>query len=867
MSQAIVSKNKQRKWVRKPHLILSGVLFFSSFSHAAPPTTNSALYGHKIVLPADASDAVKAAGADMAAALAEMTGQEFAVGTEKIESAIMLVRSQSAGAPADAVAKLKGKGREPFVIRSSDDKNLLIISNGNEGLSHGVYYYLEQLGCHWFLPNDHWRIIPKRTDIAVKLDKLVAPVFKSRMFFGTGGFGPESVYDPKYDKNGRLQFRIRWEDWQRRNRFGGEFILGGHAGEDFNLRHKAVLQAHPEYLAEVNGKREYSEIAKLDASNSDAVKLWVDDRVNNYRQARKASPDTPYSFAVSVDPADGGGFCECADCRKKFAAPTDQQFYSNQVFYTANEVAKALRREFPDGYVNLYGYAHHSAPPTFPLEPNVYVTIIPYGFNYSGLGPEEFIRAWGQKTSRISLYDYWSIPDWTWDQPSFNYLETARDKIKFWRANNVEGFASESTYGAGAMGIGWYLSSRLLWDPEANQAAILNGFYKKSFGPAAPPMQRMLERWATSYLLASHELGTSYRDLQEAYTLAGGDTAIQARIDDFGRYLHFLRLYHEWSNAANDAERNATAKKLVEHLFDIYDTNMVHSFRLYQFVVDYGRNTEVYKEFDQHDKNAPGWARVAPLSHEEVVALVEDDAKTYQPFDFTMRSYTGKLVRLNALNTITTKTGEEKWGTIMPTRGGMDVEIETPATLKSLPLRVSLYYDMTTSIVDAKGKQIFTHKTKGIKEYTKWDEFESPLPGPGRYTIQFRPIAGGGFRFQTLVGLPLVIRSFISEMGGPSPRLYFYVPRGLKTIAMYYQLGDFNNQYPPLIKGPTNEKMPIERHDNGKMMLVAVPPGMDGKVWSLEGSHAPNEPHRMLNVPQVFAFSPDTLSIPEDALK
>ncbi|HVF11382.1 MAG TPA: DUF4838 domain-containing protein [Abditibacteriaceae bacterium] len=839
---------------------------FCAPAHAAPLTPPAELYGRKIAAPDKAGDQLQAAIDDLQQTLQAMTGQKFSVGKEYSGSGILLARTQSPDAPADAIAKLKGKGREPFVIRSKDASQLWIIANGEEGLSHGIYFYLEQLGCHWFLPNDKWTVIPQRRDVAIKMDRLIAPAFKARTFFGTGGYGPAAVYDPKYDAQGRLQFRIRWDDWVRRNRFGGEFVLGGHAGEDFNLRHKATLLKRPEYLAEVGGKREWSITAKHDASNEGLVGLWVEDRLNTFRAQRKASPDSPHSFAVTVDPADGGGFCECAECRKKFAAPNDQVFYSNQVFHLANEVAKAVRKEFPDGYVNLYAYADHSAPPSFALEPNVYVTIIPYGFNYSGLQPDEFIRAWGHKTPRLSLYDYWSIPDWTWDQPSFNYLETPKDKIGFWHANRVEGFASESTFGAGAMGVAWYLSSRLLWDPKANQQAILDGFYRKSFGPAAAPMQRMLERWARGFLLSSHELGMTYRNLQEANKLAGGDAAVQARVDDFARYAHYLRLYYEMENAPDEPARLEANKKLVEHLFDIYETNMVHSFRLYQFLTDYGRKIEVYNEFEQTKKEAPGWQRVAPLSHGEVLALAADGANRYQPLAFEMRTYSGKMVPLRPVTAIPPKTGEARWSTAMPTRGGLDVEIAVPANLKRLPLRVSLYYDNTVTVVDANGKAIFTRKIKGIKEYEKNEEFEVPLPGAGRYVIQFRPVAGGGFRFQTLAGLSLVMRSFISEMGAPSPRLYFYVPRGLKTIAMWYPTGPLGST-PVTVLDATGEEVKLDMRDGGRMLLIAVPPGQDAKVWSLQGSRSPNAPHRMLNVPAAFSFSPDTLMVPADALQ
>ena len=376
-----------------------------------PPAHAEIAYGARIVAPPPNDDkkddyvydtTLGPALDDLQGSLEKMTGGKFTniTGDDQYKGdGIFLVQTSSPKAPADAVAKLKDKGREPFIIRSKDSKNLWIIANGREGLAHGIYFYLDHLGCRWFLPNEHWTIIPKSEDIAFQGDKLVAPAFKLRGFFGTGGYGPRFAVDPEMDKYYRLQFRIREEDWQRRNRFGGEFQLDGHAGENFNLENKATLEAHPEYLASVGGKREWSVTGKLDPTNPDLMKLWVDYFVKKYRQQRKDSPGTPYSFAVSVDPADGGGFCDSDECRAMFQknGENDATFYSNQVFFMANQVAKAVRKEFPDGYVNLFGYADHSAPPSFDLEPNVYVTVIPYGFNYSGLAPNDFIAAWGKK--------------------------------------------------------------------------------------------------------------------------------------------------------------------------------------------------------------------------------------------------------------------------------------------------------------------------------------------------------------------------------------------------------------------------------------------------------------------------------------
>ena len=80
---------------------------------------------------------------------------------------------------------------------------------------------------------------------------------------------------------------------------------------------------------------------------------------------------------------------------------------------------------------------------------------------------------------------------------------------------------------------------------------------------------------------------------------------------------------------------------------------------------------------------APDWKRVAPLSHQEVSTLIAEGAKTYQPLDFEMRTYSGKLVTLKPATNLAIPAGDAKWGTRMSTRAGFDAEIEVPAGLKN----------------------------------------------------------------------------------------------------------------------------------------------------------------------------------------
>ncbi|MEO6906525.1 MAG: hypothetical protein ABI210_01415, partial [Abditibacteriaceae bacterium] len=359
----------------------------------------------------------------------------------------------------------------------------------------------------------------------------------------------------------------------------------------------------------------------------------------------------------------------------------------------------------------------------------------------------------------------------------------------------------------------------------------------------------------------------SFRDLQEAEKLTGNDTAIQARVDDFAKYVQYLRLYMEWQNTTDPKLKQEADIKLIKHIFNIYNTHMVGSYRLYQFLVDFGRNKEAYAEFNNEDPNAPGWKLIHPYTHDQVSSIIENGVNDYQLLDYTPIIYSGKLVPLTPVQPLTVPDGDKKWGTKMATKGGIDLTIDVPDGLDTLPFRVDDYYDKTITLIDSKGKNIWHTDVKGLKEYEKNAEFNIPLTGAGRYTIQLRPAAGGGLWFQTLKGLKMVFPSFYAEMGAPSPRVYFYVPRGLKTIAFWLLTGDMDGKYPQVVLDPDGKQVPLESHDGGTLVIVRVPAGQDGKEWSLESVRTPNAPFKMLNVPNFFSLSPDTLMVPQDALK
>ena len=532
---------------------------------SSPVAKADLLYGKRIVAAEKPGKDLKASLDDLEQTLRKVTGQPFTIEGELGTTGIVVLRADNESIPASVRKALEGKGREAYHLQPEGDR-LWISANADMGLVHGIYAYLDQLGCRWFFPSERWTIMPRRDDIRLKETSTSQPGFACRMFFGTGGFGGALPCDPK------LSLQARWMEWQRRNHIGGEFLIAGHSGEGFNVKHKTILEEHPEYRAMVNGERVlYSLISKFCSSNPDVVKLYIADRIASHKQTVKLDPEGPRTFAVSVEPADGGGHCECPECRKIGTA-------SDRVFHVANQVAKALAAEYPQAKVSLLAYNEHAKVPSIKLEPNVFVMVTPYAFQRTGLTPDQLIDAWAGKVNQMSIYDYWSIPDWSRDLPTFDFFKAGSTRLRSWPDRKIVGFSCESTFSGGAMGPAWYVLGRLAWNPKADHAANIDEFFKLAFGPSEKPMRRMMERWADGFCLTSHELALAFRDVDEAWKLAEGRPEVQARVADYGRYVEYMRLWMAYLDAKLDA-RHDRALKLLEYMYNIYDSAMIHAFR------------------------------------------------------------------------------------------------------------------------------------------------------------------------------------------------------------------------------------------------------------------------------------------------
>ena len=282
-----------------------------------------------LLLPAEASEQVRTATADLQRCLEVMTGQRprMVAEPEKAAAPILAVGAGELVKTHVRPDELKALGPEEVVLRTFAD-GVVLTGRTDLATQHAVYVFLERLGCRWFFPGDAWEEIPKRETIRLEaLDVRVEPSFRARsIWYGWGTI---------------RKCALDYRNWVRRNRMGG-WLTGsvGHAyagiadpDHDF--------EEHPEYFPLIDGKRVAG--GQLCLSNPDIQQRAIE-------RARKAFGKNPAQLMISMSPNDGGGYCDCDPC----AAMGSR---SDQTLKLCNVVAEAIADEFPDRYLGMYAYS------------------------------------------------------------------------------------------------------------------------------------------------------------------------------------------------------------------------------------------------------------------------------------------------------------------------------------------------------------------------------------------------------------------------------------------------------------------------------------------------------------------------------
>jgi Domain of unknown function (DUF4838) len=519
--------------------------------------------------PEEPAAKVRAAAEDLRGYVEKISGAKVRIAgdDEAVAGAVVLVgRSKLTDAMGVEIAEGLSPNRkeEGFVIVCRGDR--LVLAGNDRGPYHGtqyaVYRLLERLGVRWFMPGEFGEYVPASKTIEVpEMEVRGRPDFIMRGWW--------SHMKEALQKEERL--------WKIRNGMTPDNMFD--APGDSSLRgfvaDKELAKTRPELFA-----RSFDGTVNWfmpNLSNPEAVKIAAEKMKEHFRKH-------PETDSIGIAPDDGlprdfnketvernQGFY---DVGGREGVPGEASVTEEWIAFV-NAMAREVNKDFPDKIITTNGYANRTTPPVSERpEKNVGImfaaiwcdTLHAYDDPKSWLMRRQgdMVRQWCRQSDRVWLYNYEETMLVTALTPVPLTRKLARDfpLLKKW---GCIGFADEARNQWTDCGIQTkYIRARLMWDANADVKGLLEEYFSKWYGSAAPAARAFwdaIEEAIESSRYLGHEdrilpyiytpelMAKLARHADEAEKLAGDERSkVHVRVDRL--ILEHLRAYV----AMNDAE-------------------------------------------------------------------------------------------------------------------------------------------------------------------------------------------------------------------------------------------------------------------------------------------------------------------------
>lgn len=800
-----------------------------------------------VIVATNASARTWTAATNLAVYLGRIAGAEFTVQTGDGATGLALGRAvdfPSLAFPPPLYSRAV-PDREAYVLRSHAG-GVLVVGATDDAVEDAAWDLLYRLGYRQFFPGPTWEVVPSTPRLAITVDALERPAYLARrIWYGYGAW--DYAVTP-------------YREWCIRNRTAGGFSLNsGHAYEHLIRQNKAAFDAHPEYYGLVGGQRKSS---KMCIGNPDVRRIIADHAVAQFAA-------NPGLESFSVDPSDGGGWCECERCAALGGV-------SDRALTLANTVAEAVSRSRPGALVGMYAYNFHSPPPAIRVHSNVVISVA-CGFIKGGYTVEQLIGGWAGQGATLGIREYFSVNTWDRDLPGKarpTRLEYLARTIPQFHAMGARFYSAESSDNWGPNGLGYYLASRILWDTnEAGRVdAIVDDFLSRAFGPARGPMAKFYQAISGTnrVLIADDQLGRMFRHLGEARALA--DTPdVRARIDDLVLYARYVELYQDYA-AARGPARQAAFEALIRHAYRMRTTMMVHTKALYRDLPSRDKSVTVPKEAAWNAPEASNpWKSNAPFTPGELAGFVSAGISNHPlaNLTFTPAGFSEEWVSAGPLRLPAAPAAELAAGRGVQTFFTWITHAPTTIELRVAGGLIAHYRDRGNVKVEVR-RLGGPSETGDADPVVATDASVPPdgeehtvrlaIPEPGLHRIT---VSDGHdmTRVAWPDGTPVSMRSTLDEPLVTSGRwtLCFYVPKGTTVV------GFFSDGEGDLVDASGRVALKVDdRPKSAAFHAVPVPPGQDGRVWWFRNVAGTR---RLMTVPPALARSPAELLLPREVVE
>ena len=351
-----------------------------------------------------------------------------------------------------------------FVIRTVDEKHLVIVGPTPYGTEFGVCEFLERyLGVRWLMPGPNGTDVPQRKTIEVPIGEVrQEPVMFSRLFSGLSG--PQVTWARRNRMHGRVQFHHNLQRLIAPEKYG---------------------QTHPEFFPIRNGER------YLPANSNTHGWQPCFTAPGLAEEAAKTIcvyfDENPDVESYSLGVVDSSGHCECEKCQAQ--DPEEKNFLgrrdcSDRYFGWCNDVVERVLQQHPDKWFGCLAYSEVAQAPS---HVKVNPRIIPY-MTYDRMKwiePEieadgkRMTEVWQEASPVLGWYDY--IYGSAYCVPRV-WFHKMGDYYRYAQAHGVRAMYAEA-YPNWGEGPKLYLSLKLQWDPNRNVDELLREWYVRTVGP------------------------------------------------------------------------------------------------------------------------------------------------------------------------------------------------------------------------------------------------------------------------------------------------------------------------------------------------------------------------------------------------
>jgi len=458
-------------------LLLTGILLVLNGNiSAADWLFKNGKSDYQIVISTEASTSEQTAAKELQKYIEQMSGVQLPITYDVKPLGRNILVGYSEQVAALTKAEKPEKDDESFTYKTVGH-NLVIWGGSQRGTMYGVYTFLEkELGIHWLTPK--CTLIPKYDRWKLpRLNHHEEPFVKYR-------YSNYFVAKDAPDWSAHTKENMKWSPLA--SNYGGmEAYYGAHTME-WLVPVKEFFATHPEYFCMREGKR-YDGYGQLCLSNPDVLEICK----TRMKQRMRENPE--YRI-YSLSQNDNFRFCECEKCK---AIEDQYGGHSGLIVWFVNQVADAVKDEFPDKFIGTFAYQYSRQPPTG-IKPRENVVIRLCSIECCFAHPldagcpqnDAFMRdlkGWSEIAPHLFIWDY--IVDYAQYIAPWPNFQVLGPNIKVFGENKAIGIFEEAQYqstGAEFDEMKAWTVNQLLWNPKQDVDSLVSIFINGYYGKAAP---------------------------------------------------------------------------------------------------------------------------------------------------------------------------------------------------------------------------------------------------------------------------------------------------------------------------------------------------------------------------------------------